>query len=429
MDLDFNKTTSKDFVNIPGYDAKARAKIFSKYLDHLKEKELLNYRLQSTTGCGPVMDLVTENGPLKGLVSFVSNDYLGFTQHPEIKLAVINAILKYGTGGGASPLIGGLHDYHANLESSIARFLGLSPENAISYTTGYTANTAMLFCLLQKQDLAIVDMAVHASVYEGCRGTNRKDFLHNNMEHLEKILKATNNNFRTRMIIVDGVYSQDGDIANLPTIIALAKKYGAMVAVDDAHGIGVVGKTGRGAAELYDLLEQIDLLTGTFSKAFGNIGGFVIASPELIRLLKYQSDQHIFSSTATPATAGIIRALDLIDEEPQWRKRLWENINYFKNGLQTLGLDIGSTQSAVIPIKIGDTLKTGEAGSLLLKAGIYANPIQFPAVSLKNARIRMSVMATHSKAQLDKALNAFEYVDRKLGISKQELKQHYEKQR
>ncbi|RZK42698.1 MAG: aminotransferase class I/II-fold pyridoxal phosphate-dependent enzyme [Pedobacter sp.] len=418
MNINFNKATAKDFVNIPGYDANQRAKIFSNYLAHLDDRGLLNYRLQSTSGCGPIMDLNTQAGPLKGLISFVSNDYLGFTQHPEIKQAVIESILQYGTGGGASPLIGGLHVYHQQLESSIAAFMGLSPEHAISYTTGYTANTAMLLCLLQQQDVAIVDMAVHASVYEGCRGTNRRDFLHNNMEHLERALKGCQDTFRTKMIIIDGVYSQDGDIANLPEILALAKKYGAMVAVDDAHGIGVVGQTGRGALELYGLLGQVDLLTGTFSKAFGNIGGFVIASPEIINVLKFQSDQHIFSSTATPATAGIIRALSLIDEQPEWRNRLWENIAYFKSGLQSLGLNVGNTQSAVIPVKIGDTLKTGEAGALLLKAGVYANPIQFPAVSVKNARIRMSVMATHTRQQLDTALNAFEYVDSKLGISK-----------
>jgi len=421
MDIDFNKATAKDFVNIAGRDALYRAKIFNNYLRHLNQKGLLNYRLQSTTGCGPVMDLISEKGPLKQLVSFVSNDYLGFTQHPAIKQAVIESITKYGTGGGASPLIGGLHVYHQDLENSIAAYVGLSADRAICYTTGYTANTAMLLCLLQKEDVAIVDMAVHASVYEGCRGTNRRDFLHNNMDHLERTLKGCKD-FRTKMIVVDGVYSQDGDIANLPDIVMLARKYGAMVAVDDAHGMGVVGETGRGALEIYDMFDQVDLLTGTFSKAFGNIGGFVIASADLINLLKYQSDQHIFSSTATPATAGIIRALSLIDEEPEWRQRLWGNISYFKSGLLALGFDLGTTVSAVIPVKIGDTLKTGEAGALLLKAGVYANPIQFPAVSVKNARIRMSIMATHTRQQLDIALNAFEYVDRKLGISKMKIK-------
>lgn len=169
------------------------------------------------------------------------------------------------------------------------------------------------------------------------------------------------------------------------------------------------------------MFDQVDIITGTFSKTFGNVGGYVIANPKLIRFLKFQSKQHLFSVTSTPAAAGILCAISLIDEEPQWKDKLWDNITYLKKGLLDLGLDIGNTRSAIIPVKIGDALKTGEAGKLLLEAGVYANPIIYPAVSRKNARIRMSLMATHTKEQLNKVLNAFEYVDQKLHISKKQI--------
>ena len=188
--------------------------------------------------------------------------------------------------------------------------------------------------------------------------------------------------------------------------------------VDDAHGIGVLGQSGRGAMELYGMLDKVDFITGTFSKTFAGLGGYVIADPKVAAFLKFQSRQHIFSATSTPASAGLIKAIELIDQEPHWRAELEQNITYFKNGLISLGLDVGSTQSAIIPVKIGDPHKTSDTGTMLLKAGIYTNPILYPAVAKKNARIRMSLMATHTKEHLDKALNAFEHIDKVLHISR-----------
>ncbi|HEY1025758.1 MAG TPA: aminotransferase class I/II-fold pyridoxal phosphate-dependent enzyme [Sphingobacteriaceae bacterium] len=417
MNIDFTKASFKDFENIEGLDMYQRSAVFNRYLNYMKQDGRLNYRLESTSGCGPEMQLITafNDGP-SPYVSFVSNDYLGFTQHPEIKYAVLKSISEFGTGAGASPAIGGHFSYHEQLERRIAEFFGR--ESAIIYTTGYTANSATLQCLLQKEDIAIVDMAVHASVYEGCQLTNCRPFLHNRMDVLERVLQESQHNFRTKLVIIDGVYSQDGDLAPLKTILELCRRYDAYLMVDDAHGVGVIGETGRGLMEVHDVLQEVDIITGTFSKTFGNVGGYVVASPELINFLKYQSRQHLFSATSTPAAAGILRAIDLIDEEPFWQSRLWDNIRYFRKGLIDLGMDIGTTESAIIPVKIGDAAVTGEAGRLLLKLGIYANPIIYPAVSKKNARIRLSLMATHTHEQLDKALDAFEYVDQKLQISK-----------
>ncbi len=418
MKIDFEKASFKDFEFIEGQNVYTTALEFEKYLNFLKANGHLNYRIESLSPCGPEMDLLLpgDSEPTRS-VCLVSNDYLGFSQHPKIKAAVIDGIERFGTGSGASPAIGGHFIYHQQLETKIAEFY--KRKDAILYTTGYTANSATLLCLLHKTDLAILDMAVHASVYEGCLTTNVKTFLHNNLEMLEQVLKNAQDKYITKMVVIDGVYSQDGDIAHLDKIAELTHRYGAYLVVDDAHGIGVVGDTGRGVIEMYDLFDQVDIITGTFSKGLGNIGGFVIANAEIITYLKFQSKQHLFSTTATPAVMGIIKAIELIDEEPFWRTKLWDNINYIKNGLIDLGFEVGPTASAVIPVKVGEIPKTLEAGRLLLNLGVYANPIMYPAVSKKNSRIRLNIMAGHTKHHLDKVLNAFNDIDRKLNISKQ----------
>lgn len=271
---------------------------------------------------------------------------------------------------------------------------------------------------MKKEDIAIVDMAVHASVYEGIMGTTVKRFLHNNVEALERILAASKDTYRTKMVIIDGVYSQDGDIARLKEILEITHKYGGVLLVDDAHGIGVIGETGRGAMEYFDVLNDVDIITGTFSKTLANVGGYLVANnPDIITYLQFQSRQYAFSAAAPPSIIGVSKAIDLIDEEPQWQKQLWENINYYKKGLLDIGLEIGDTDSAIIPVKIGDVYKNSLASKMLLENGIYTNPIVYPAVSLKDSRIRMSLMATHTKEHMDKALNVFEYVNKKLQIA------------
>ncbi|KEO71705.1 aminotransferase class I/II-fold pyridoxal phosphate-dependent enzyme [Anditalea andensis] len=416
--LNFTHASFKDFENIPGKDFKATASYFGTYLDYLRERDYLNYRIETATGCGPELMLKLPGKDAFSLAtSFVSNDYLGFTQHPLIKLAIIESISKYGAGAAASPAIGGHFSYHSELEKKIARFF--NREEAILYNTGYTANSATFQCLLKKEDLAILDMAVHASIYEGCQLTNVKSFPHNNMEMLERVLKNTQGSYRTRMVIVDGVYSQDGDIAHLGDIVYLVRKYGAYLAVDDAHGVGVVGETGRGVVEKFDLINQVDIIMGTFSKALGSLGGFIVADREIINYLKFQSKQHLFSTTATPANMGIIRALELIDEEPQWRAKLWENIRYFKKGLLDRGYNIGPTDSAVVPLKVGDIHTTLELGKRLLKEGIYANSIMYPAVAKKDARIRFNLMATHEFRHFDRVFEALDKIENNMKIRSQ----------
>lgn len=415
MRIDFEKASFKDFENIPGLDPYSWAALWTDYVNDRTKVGQFNYRQENLSGCGPEMQLDILGNSNKNFVSLVSNDYLGFTQHPKVKAAAIAGIEKFGSGAGASPAIGGHYSFHQDLEDKIAKFF--KRDTAIVFTTGYNANSSSLQALLKKEDLAILDMAVHASVYEGCQLTNVKTFPHNNVEALENVLKNTEGKYRTRMVVIDGVYSQDGDLAPLDEIIKLTKHYGAYLVVDDAHGTGVIGETGRGVIELHDLFQDVDIITGTFSKTFAHVGGYLVASRELVNFLKFQSRQHVFSATLSPASACIVKAIELVDEEPIWMEMLWENINYLKSGLLSMGLEVGSTNSAIIPVKIGDINLNAQICNMLLEVGIYTNQINYPAVSRKDARIRMSLMATHTKEQLDKVLNAWEWVIKKTGLN------------
>jgi glycine C-acetyltransferase len=402
----------KDFENMPGLDLMQTAQEFDHYIRDWDSRDHWNYRQESVSGCKPVVDVIYKGKLYKDRVGLVFNDYLGFTQHPKVKQAAVEAIEQYGVGVAASPAIGGQSTFHRLLEEKIAAFF--KREAAMIYTTGYTANSATMQALLKREDIAILDEGVHASMWEGVQGTTVVKFPHNNMDRLERCLRDSQGNYRNRMVIIDGVYSQPADIALLDQIVKLCKQYGAYLAMDDAHGVGVIGATGRGVIELYNCYQDVDIITGTFSKTFGHLGGYVVADPKLIQYLQFQSRQHIFSVTATPASACILKSIDLIDEEPFWKDKLWENINYLKNGLLGLGFDLGNTQSAIIPVMTGNPNLNAEVCHLLLEAGIYANQIGYPAVPKKRARIRMSIMATHEREDLDRVLNAFEWVDSKL---------------
>lgn len=253
--------TFKDFENIPLASLKERVERHSEFLIELSDLGYMNYRLQITSPCGPVVRLNKHDGkPEQQCVNFSSNGYLGYTQHTEIKKIIIKAIEEFGCGSGASPLIGGFYKYHEDLEDKISNFFRRPKGSTIVYTTGYTANSASLLSILKKEDIAIVDMAVHSSIYEGLLGTNTKRFLHNDITNLERILTNVKDKYRTKLVIVDGVYSQDGDIAQLKKIVEISKQYGAMIMVDDAHGIGVLGETGRGLIEIDNLFDDIDII-------------------------------------------------------------------------------------------------------------------------------------------------------------------------
>lgn len=413
-DAELRNASFKDFVDMPGMDAFKWAAYFDAYIKNWLARDHWHYRQENTSGCLPEVELNLPGNPNKSFVALVHNDYLGFTQHPLVKAAAIAAIEQYGVGTAASPAIGGQMSYHRQLEEKIAAFF--KRDSALLFTTGYTANTATMQALLKKQDLAILDMSVHASMYEGVQHTNVKTFVHNNMERLERLLRENQGKYRSMWVIIDGVYSQPGDLAPLGEIVKLCKHYGAYLVMDDAHGVGVIGDTGRGVIELHEAWKDVDVITGTFSKTLGHLGGYVVADEQLVNYLKFQAGQHIFSVAATPASACILKSIDLIDDEPWWRSRLWENINYLKKGLQDLGLDTGTSASAIVPVMTGNPSLNAEVCKWLLEAGVYANQIGYPAVPKNKARIRMSVMATHSIDHMDTVLNAWEWVKTKMNI-------------
>ncbi len=408
-------------VNMQGYGMYERAEIFSDYIAHQHERGLWNYRNVCISGCRPEVELdlpdTLRHIKHKTFVATVFNDYLGFSQHPAVKAAAIAAIDRYGVGVTASPAIGGQMDFHREIEQATARFF--RQKSAILFTTGYTANSATMRALVNTQDKVIVDRSAHASMFEGILDRTRMAYFeHNNMDSLERKLKESTakGEHRDIMVVIDGVYSQPADLAKLDEVVFLCKHYGARLAMDDAHGIGVIGQTGRGVIEHFNAWQDVDIITGTFSKTLGHLGGYVVASPEMIRYLQFQAGQHIFSVAPTPASLCVIKSMALLDEEPWWQAKLWENISYLKKGLHDLGLDTGNSASAIVPVMIGSAHLNAQVCRWLLEAGIYACQIGYPAVNVKGARIRMSLMATHTLEHLDRILNAWEWVKTKMNI-------------
>lgn len=405
-----------DFYNVPDTDIMGRARKFKEFVDDISSKGHFQYRRVSLDGSAPVMRVKDKyTGKIKEMVYLASNDYLNLTKHPRTIEAGVEAAKKYGSGAGSVPLLGGTLDLHIELEEKIAKFKGC--ESAIIYTSGFGSNCGTLLSMLQEEDVAILDMLVHASIIDGCKNTNIKHFRHNDMDSLEKVLSKAKDKHRTKLVVVDGVYSMDGDIAPLNRIVELAKAYGAYVMVDEAHATGVIGETGRGTPQHYNIEGKVDIVAGTFSKGLGGVGGFIASSNELVELLHFYSRPYMFSTAMTPqVTASLISAIDIVEDEPIHRERLWSNINYFRENLMSLGFNLGNSQTAIFPIIIGDDYKVKEMCKRLHEADIYVNPVFYPAVPRKLARIRMSLMSAHTKEHLDKALNALEAVGKEFEI-------------
>lgn len=350
---------------------------------------------------------VTVNG--QELLMFASNNYLGLTTHPKVKEATAKAIEKFGVGAGSVRLLGGTFGLHEELEQRIAQFKGTKA--AIVYSSGYVSNLATVSTLLSKQaDIAIIDQRIHASLLDGLRFGQIpfRIFDHNDMNDLREKL-ASSKDKGNLIIIVDGIYSMDGDVANLPEIYRLAQEYGALVMVDDAHGTGVMGAHGRGTPEHFGLHGKIDIVMGTLSKGLGGIGGFAAGPPEMIEYLKHNARGFIFSAALPPSScAALLAAIRVIEEEPEWLIRLRENATLMRKGLQQLGYNIGQCASAIIPVIVGDDLPAYQLARALHALGIYVSPVTYPAVKKGTARVRVSVMATHTPDDIMKAVFAFE---------------------
>lgn len=414
--MDSTKFTMADFANVPDLDIMGRANLFYEFIQDIKARHHFQYKRVSLDGSGPVRRVLdTYTREVKEMIYLASNDYLNLTMHPKVIAAGQEALLKYGAGAGSVPLLGGTIDLHIELEEKIARFKGC--ESAIIYTSGFGSNAGTLLSLLQSEDVAVLDMLVHASIVDGCKNTNIKPFRHNDIGSLESVLKRVKDKYRTKLVVVDGVYSMDGDIAPLDKIVEIAKQYGAYVMVDEAHATGVIGKNGKGTPEHCNVEGKVDIVAGTFSKCLGGVGGFIASNKEIVQLLNFYSRTYMFSTSMTPqVTASLIAALDVIENEPELRVSLWENINYFRKNLTDLGFDLGNSETAIFPIIIGDDTKVKEICRRLHEMNIYVNPVLYPAVPKKLARLRMSLMTNHTKEQLDIVLNAMEDLGKEYGI-------------
>ena len=346
----------------------------------------------------------------KDVLMFGSNSYLGLTNHPKVKEAAINAIKKYGTGCAGSRFLNGTLDIHIQLEERLADFVG--KEDVIVYSTGFQVNLGVVSCLTGREDYILWDELDHASIIEGHRlsYSTKLKFKHNDMESLEKQLQKCEPD-RIKLIVVDGVFSMEGDVANLPGIVELAKKYDASIMVDEAHGIGVLGSHGRGTCDHFGVIDDVDLIMGTFSKSFASIGGFIASDKDTINYLRHNSRSYIFSASNTPAaTAAVSATLDILLSEPERVEQLWKLTHYALDGFRNMGCEIGHTSTPIIPLFVRDNELTFYIVRELFEAGIFVNPVVAPAVAPQDTLIRFSLMATHTFEQLDIALDAIRKV-------------------
>ena len=352
----------------------------------------------------------------KKVLMFGSNAYLGLTNHPKVKEAAIDAINKYGTGCAGSRFLNGTLDLHIELEKRLAEFVG--KEDAIVYSTGFQVNLGVVSCLTGREDYILWDELDHASIIEGHRlaFSTKLKFKHNDMDSLEKQLQKCDPE-KVKLIVIDGVFSMEGDVANLPKIVELAKKYNASVMVDEAHGIGVFGAQGRGTCNHFGVTDDVDLIMGTFSKSFASIGGFIAGDASIINYLRHHSRSYIFSASNTPAaTAAANAALDIMLSEPERMENLWELTHYALDGFRKMGCEIGHTSTPIIPLFVRDNDLTFLIVKELFDEGIFVNPVVAPAVASEDTLIRFSLMATHTKPQVDRALEAIHKTFKKHGL-------------
>ena len=348
-----------------------------------------------------------------------SNNYLGLVGHPKVKEAAANAAKKYGSGCTGSPFLNGTLDLHLELQDRLAKFTGA--EEALVFSTGFQTNLGTVSCLAGKNDSLVIDRQVHACIVDACRLSYGKTykFAHNDMDDLDRLLaNVRNNNSRGGvMIVVDGVFSMEGDIIDLPGLVNIADKYEARVMVDDAHSIGVLGKTGAGTAEHFGLQNRVDLTMGTFSKSFASQGGFVAGKHEVIDYIKHFGRALIFSASITPSSAAaVLAALDIIESEPERRANLWKNAFRMQRELKTLGFDTGATATPIIPILVGEDMECFAFWKALFDNGVFTNPVVSPAVPPGGAMIRTSYTATHTDTHLDRVLEVLAKVGREKGL-------------
>ena len=351
----------------------------------------------------------------KKMLMLGSNSYLGLTTHPRVKEASIKAVEKYGSGCAGSRFLNGTLDIHIELEARLAKLCG--KDAALAFPTGYQANVGCISAMVAKHEFVITDKYDHASIIDGCKlsdGTMLR-YNHNDMKDLERVLKKIAG--KNSLIVVDGIFSMEGDIADLPAIDALAAKYGAQVMVDEAHSLGVLGHRGSGVAEHFNLTDKTALIMGTFSKSLASVGGFIAAEADLIHYIKHKSRALIFSASLPPAsTASVLAALDIMEEQPELMAQLWENTNYMLQEFKAMGYNTGTSCTPVIPLHVGGMMTAFKMWQRLGEEGVFINPVVPPAVPPNSCLIRTSFMATHTREQLDFALDKFRMIGKELRV-------------
>ncbi len=345
-----------------------------------------------------------------------SNGYLGLAADERLKQAAIEAIKKYGSTCSGSRFLNGTLDIHIKLEKELAEFL--EKDGAIVFSTGFQTNLGIISSITGKDDIIIIDRQDHASIIDGCRLSfaEVKKFRHNDMADLERILKSLPQN-KAKLLVVDGVFSMEGDMIDLPEVVRLKNKYNAKLLVDDAHGIGVLGKNGRGICEHFNLLDKVDIIMGTFSKSFASLGGFVVAEKNVITHIRHTARALIFSASMTPAmVASVLKSLEIIKKEPERRERLWKIVERVLSGFKKIGLDTGNSTTPVIPVIIGEDEKCFAFWKMLFENGVFANPVISPATPPGRALIRTSYMATHTDEDITIVLDVFARCAKAFGL-------------
>ncbi len=378
-------------------------------LDALKADGLYRWLRQIEGTQGPRMRV---DG--RETIILASSDYLGLASHPRLKEAARHAIDRYGCSASAARLISGNHDLYPRLEERLASFK--QTEAALVFSTGYQANLGVISALTDSQDVVFSDELNHASIIDACRLSRAqiRVFPHNDLAALEDLLRRETG-ARRKLIVVDGLYSMDGDMAPLDEIVGLAERHGCMTMVDDSHGIGVLGETGRGTAEALGALGRIHIETGSLAKALGGFGAYVVGSRTVIEYLINRARSFIFTCAMPPTVlATVLEALAVVEEEPERRQRLWENTQHLRTGLREIGFDVGQSETQIIPLMIGESERTMQFCQELMERGVYAQGIRYPTVARGTERIRLTVTASHTKADLDEALGALAVVGRTL---------------
>jgi glycine C-acetyltransferase len=390
-------------------------------LDDLRSRQLYRPLRVMSSAQGPIVSVDDRR-----LVSLSSNDYLGLTHHPRLRAAALAAVERFGAGSGAVRTIAGTMSLHEELEAELARFKGVAA--TLTFQSGFTANTGVIPTLTGEQDLIVSDALNHASIIDGMRLSKapRKIYPHGDVAALSEILADAEEHgrpdtglpYRLILVVTDGVFSMDGDIAPLPGIVEAAEAFGAAVMVDDAHASGVLGRNGRGSVDHFGLHGRVAIQVGTLSKAVGVLGGYVAGSQELRDILTQRARPFLFSTSQPPAVAAAcIEAIHVLEEEPELIDRLWTNTRRFKAELVRLGFDTGASETPITPVMMGDSATAARFSQRLFEEGVFAQPIVYPTVALDKARIRTIVTAAHDDEQLDTALGAFDRIGRETGLT------------